>query len=151
MGALTSRPYSFTQRPWELYSCLVNPIIRDLNIVRIDFDKGKVIRVLPTRINKLYWLSDNLRFFIYKLMFSYNLRKLYNSSLCFGELAFYCNNIFPSYLYKININKFNSINLIYSNINLNYISSSKLLNSYFCNPLINFIIKYSFFRELNKV
>ncbi len=65
VGALTSKPYAFKARPWELSS--YNSI--DLSDafgsnVRIDVLGNKIVRVLP-RINKKIndcWISDKVRF-----------------------------------------------------------------------------------------
>lgn len=65
VGALTSKPYSFVARPWELSS--FNTI--DLNDImhvniRIDVRDTKILRVLPRLNSKLNenWVSDATRF-----------------------------------------------------------------------------------------
>ena len=65
VGALTSKPYSFVARPWELSS--FNTI--DLNDImhvniRVDVRDTKILRVLPRLNSKLNenWISDATRF-----------------------------------------------------------------------------------------
>jgi len=100
MGALTSRPYSFTQRPWELYSSLANPIFENLGVFfRIDFDKGRVCRVLPTRACDL-WVSDFFRFVIGNVSNDYFLRRIFSRGDRFSSSLTYFLNIFPSFLYR---------------------------------------------------
>lgn len=65
VGALTSKPYSFVARPWELIN--INSI--DLNDVmhmnvRVDIRDSKVLRILPifNSIIKENWITDLTRF-----------------------------------------------------------------------------------------
>ncbi len=65
VGALTSKPYRFTARPWELVS---RPSISPHDCVganlRLDIRGGKVMRALPQEneaVNEL-WLADRDRF-----------------------------------------------------------------------------------------
>lgn len=65
VGALTSKPYSFVARPWELSSFNtidLNDIIH-VNI-RVDIRDTKILRVLPRLNSKLNenWISDVTRF-----------------------------------------------------------------------------------------
>lgn len=65
VGALTSKPYSFVARPWELRS--INTIdlndIMHMNI-RVDIRDYKVIRILPifNSLIKEDWITDITRF-----------------------------------------------------------------------------------------
>jgi NADH-quinone oxidoreductase chain G len=66
VGALTSKPYAFNTRPWELKS-QNNIDIMDAvgSNIRVDFKDLKILRILP-RINKTIndeWISDKTRFF----------------------------------------------------------------------------------------
>lgn len=65
MGALTSKPYAFTARPWELRN--VKTIdISDTECVpiRVQLKGNKILRVLPLLNNytKSDWISDRTRF-----------------------------------------------------------------------------------------
>lgn len=65
-GALTSKPYAFTSRPWELRSVQSIDILDGLGSnIRIDFKESEIVRILPRRnfeINE-NWISDKIRFF----------------------------------------------------------------------------------------
>lgn len=48
VGALTSMPYAFTVRPWELFSVDSVDVMDSLGAaIRIDISNNKVVRVLP--------------------------------------------------------------------------------------------------------
>lgn len=65
-GALTSKPYAFTSRPWELRSVQSIDVLDGIGSnIRLDFKESEVLRVLPRRnleINE-NWISDKIRFF----------------------------------------------------------------------------------------
>lgn len=65
-GALTSKPYAFTSRPWELRSVQSIDILDGIGSnIRVDFKETEVVRILPRRnpnINE-NWISDKIRFF----------------------------------------------------------------------------------------
>ncbi|UAT43412.1 NADH-quinone oxidoreductase subunit G [Anaplasmataceae bacterium AB001_6] len=65
VGALTSRPYAFTARPWELKKFYSIDVMDGVgSSVRLDVKEQKVMRVLPVRndaVNEM-WLSDKSRF-----------------------------------------------------------------------------------------
>ena len=65
VGALTSKPFSFTSRPWELRSYNSIDIFDNMNSnIRVDVRGTKIMRILP-RVNTLInedWISDKIRF-----------------------------------------------------------------------------------------
>jgi len=65
VGALTSRPYAFEARPWELKKTLSIDVSDACGAnIRIDSRAGEVLRVLP-RVNddvNEEWISDKARF-----------------------------------------------------------------------------------------
>ncbi len=65
VGALTSKPYAFTARPWELRKAESVDVMDALGSnIRIDYRGREVMRVLP-RLNEAVneeWLSDKGRF-----------------------------------------------------------------------------------------
>jgi NADH dehydrogenase/NADH:ubiquinone oxidoreductase subunit G len=65
VGALTSKPYAFTARPWELNSIESIDIIDSLNSNIIVYIKNNTImRILP-KVNpeiNTFWISDMVRF-----------------------------------------------------------------------------------------
>ena len=65
MGALTSKPYAFTARPWELRSVKSVDIFDALgSTIRLDMRGLNVMRVLPSIQENLNeeWISDKIRF-----------------------------------------------------------------------------------------
>jgi len=65
VGALTSAPYAFIARPWELRKTETVDVFDAVGSnIRVDSRNGQVMRVLP-RINELVneeWISDKTRF-----------------------------------------------------------------------------------------
>ena len=67
VGALTSRPYAFTARPWELKKTESIDILDALGSnIRVDTRSGEVLRVMPRNNDDVNeeWLSDRSRFAI---------------------------------------------------------------------------------------
>lgn len=65
VGALTSKPYAFTVRPWELKSIESIDIFDAMGSnIRIDIKGSQIMRVLPKANNKInqQWISDKTRF-----------------------------------------------------------------------------------------
>jgi len=67
VGALTSKPYSFTARPWELTKTESIDVFDAIGSnIRIDSKGGQVLRVMPRvheEVNE-EWISDKSRFAI---------------------------------------------------------------------------------------
>jgi NADH-quinone oxidoreductase subunit G len=67
VGALTSKPYAFTARPWELTKAESIDVFDAVGSnIRIDSRGGQVLRVLP-RVNEAVneeWISDKTRYAI---------------------------------------------------------------------------------------
>lgn len=65
VGALTSRPYAFTARPWELHSTETVDVLDSTGAsIRVDSRGVEVMRILP-RLNESVneeWISDKTRF-----------------------------------------------------------------------------------------
>jgi NADH-quinone oxidoreductase subunit G len=65
VGALTSKPYAFVARPWELVRTESVDVLDAVGSnIRIDARDGQVLRVLP-RLNEAVneeWISDKTRF-----------------------------------------------------------------------------------------
>ena len=65
VGALTSRPFAFTARPWELGKTESIDVMDALgSAIRVDTRGREVMRILP-RVNELVneeWISDKTRF-----------------------------------------------------------------------------------------
>jgi len=65
VGALTSKPFAFTNRAWELRSVESVDILDGLgSSIRLDFRGSEIVRVLPM-VNESYnehWITDKIRF-----------------------------------------------------------------------------------------
>jgi NADH-quinone oxidoreductase subunit G len=65
VGALTSKPYAFVARPWELRKTETIDVMDAIGSnIRVDSRGGEVMRVLP-RVNEAVneeWISDKTRF-----------------------------------------------------------------------------------------
>jgi NADH-quinone oxidoreductase chain G len=90
VGALTSKPYSFTSRPWELNSVESVDVFDTLcSNIRLSVYGNKVKRILP-RINEQLnedWLSNKTRF-IYD---SFDLQRIASPLLNLNNLNHYYN------------------------------------------------------------
>jgi hypothetical protein len=65
-GALTSKPYAFTSRPWELRSVQSIDTLDGIGSnIRVDFKETEVLRILPRKNSEVNenWISDKIRFF----------------------------------------------------------------------------------------
>lgn len=59
-GALTSKPYAFRGRPWELVPVESTDFVEPTGSpIRLDLRSGRVVRILPQEGG---WISDRLRF-----------------------------------------------------------------------------------------
>lgn len=65
VGALTSKPFAFTSRPWELKSYNSIDVLDSLHSnIRVDIRGTKIMRILP-RVNSDLnedWITDKIRF-----------------------------------------------------------------------------------------
>lgn len=65
VGALTSKPYAFRARPWELRSFETLDIVDSLaSRIRIDIRGTEIMRILPSQNEEVNedWISDRTRF-----------------------------------------------------------------------------------------
>jgi len=65
VGALTSKPYAFNARPWELDSVESIDVMDAVGAnIRIDSRRGRVLRILPIENDAINeeWISDKTRF-----------------------------------------------------------------------------------------
>lgn len=66
VGALTSRPYSFIARPWELHHCESIDFLDSVcSNVRIEYLNNKLYRILPIYNKDINedWITNRVRFF----------------------------------------------------------------------------------------
>ncbi len=65
VGALTSKPYAFNARPWELDSVQSVDVMDAIGAnIRVDSRTGRVLRILPVENDDINeeWISDKTRF-----------------------------------------------------------------------------------------
>ena len=65
VGALTSKPYVFSARPWELSQTNSIDVMDGMGChIRLDSRDGKIMRILPREHDEINeeWLSDKARF-----------------------------------------------------------------------------------------
>lgn len=65
VGALTSKPFAFTSRPWELKSYNSIDVLDSLHSnIRVDIRGTKIMRILPRVNSELNedWITDKIRF-----------------------------------------------------------------------------------------
>lgn len=66
VGALTSKPYAFKARPWELKQVESIDILDSIgSALRFSVDNNKILRVLPVTNDLLNedWITDKIRYF----------------------------------------------------------------------------------------
>ena len=65
VGALTSKPYAFTARPWEIKTVETIDVTDSVGAnIKINFKETEILRVLPSLNDSLNeeWISDKTRF-----------------------------------------------------------------------------------------
>lgn len=150
VGALTSKPYAFTARPWDLKSIESIDVLDSLHSnIRVDIKGSRILRILP-KINEQLnenWISDYTRFSYesvqgFRIKYPYlSLNKSFFSFLDFDlflrlgwEQCIEFFNIF------INLKNFNLFNFFIS-------SGIGLFNSSFYYFISKFIKNSNFFIE----
>lgn len=118
VGALTSKPYAFLARPWELIDLkFIDIFDTTMSKIKINFRGLNVVRILPFVSEKLNeeWITDKIRF----SYDAYNLQRLVAPVFIFNNQFFYCswkNLLFCFKKFYLNNLKF----LYYSNKNSNF-------------------------------
>jgi NADH-quinone oxidoreductase subunit G len=146
VGALTSKPYAFVSRPWELKSIDSIDIFDSLgSSIKIDYKECKIVRILPRfdkfSINK-EWITDKIRFSYDSIYINRIIEPLLNNSGYFYHLTW--NHIIKkikSFFEKIHPSKICFV--IGNKIDIESIFSLKLLSDNF--GISKFIHDKSFF------
>jgi NADH-quinone oxidoreductase chain G len=159
VGALTSKPYSFKARPWELDTFENFDILDSLYTpIRIDRKNTEIIRILPT-INKNSnkdWITDKIRY-IYDSFNKFRLNSIVKS-LSLKNIKYEETNlnfIFNTFLIDHRQIKKNGQNPIikrrYTNLNKNsFCFNLSNLNDYFdLLSLKKTILKFNLYSNLN--
>lgn len=118
MGALTSKPYAFRARPWELENnynfWFYDSIFYNININILNLN---IERILPRYINELNlsFIPDSVRFFINK---SRVLSKVIFPLIKFKKKSNYFTKIIWPFFYYFNFNYLITANLLLKKINI---------------------------------
>lgn len=114
VGALTSKPYSFTARPWELNNIESIDVLDSLaSNIRVDFLNNKIYRILPI-YNKVLnedWITNKVRFFYD----SNNNQRLINPMLKVDDkfIIIQWNKLFYLFIYELFKKIHNNVFAIY--------------------------------------
>ena len=163
VGALTSKPFAFTARPWELKGIETIDLLDSLHSnIRVDIKGNRILRILPRLNQRLNedWISDFTRFSyesVQRFRIKYPYVSVSNKYLPFVDMelsmrmqweqCFEFSKIFFS------VNKINSFNLFASagiglfNINFFYFLHKIIKNSSFfieSIPLFNIDLRDSY-------
>lgn len=138
VGALTSKPYAFKARSWELQSMNSIDIFDSLgSFIRIDVKGNEIMRVLPRKNDLLNeeWITDKIRFFyegasINRLLFPIvrtNIKKdVFSLVHCSKEFAF---ELFIDFYHKAKQIKNKSIiGIVNDNMNLIDLLSYRIMS-----------------------
>lgn len=127
VGALTSKPYAFTARPWELKHTESIDILDSFgSSIRIDTKGDEVMRILPKLNDELNeeWISDKIRF-------SYDAFKLQRLTMPNIKINHQYLNVSWNYVYEYLIKYFiynNYKNIEFKSGNLIDLNSLYLFN-----------------------
>jgi len=164
VGALTSKPFAFTARPWELKSIESIDFLDSLHSnIRIDIKGNRILRILPKLNDKLNedWISDFIRF-SYESIQNFRIKYPYFSLNSFF-FPFMKTNLFLRFSWEqcfeffkifINFKNFNLFNFISGsgiglfNTNFFYFISRFIKNSTFSInslPAFNIDLRTSFY------
>jgi NADH-quinone oxidoreductase subunit G len=139
VGALTSMPYSFTSRAWELLYIRSIDILDSLcSSIRIDVNNNKVQRILPSLDGLINneWITNKIRFSYDSL----NIQRLNYPKIAINKKFIIIGWHFAVYLYlfKLYINRFNYIQAIcgpFLDLNSS-LFLKEFLNSFGCSNII---------------
>lgn len=129
VGALTSKPYAFTARPWELRKfASIDPLDCVGSNITIDLKETEIVRILPRFSETINndWISDKIRF-SYDSLKRLRIKENYiKNSNKFDKIQFFqIINII-----KTLINKKNVLIPIQANFDVQSLEFLKLLQNY---------------------
>jgi NADH-quinone oxidoreductase chain G len=153
VGALTSMPYAFRARPWELNFYSNIDFLDSLAAsIRLYIYSNKIIRVIPLLNESLNeeWITNKTRFSYDSLLINRNFYPKLNLYEKF--VVFSWDFVIHFLFYNINkyIFKYNDINCIIGNFIDLYsaLSIKSFFNTFGCNNII-FNIKFNFIYDFN--
>ena len=165
VGALTSKPYAFNGRPWELKSVESIDIFDALGtFIRIDYKESKIIRILP-KYNQNFtnqeFITDKIRF-CYDGIFnnrlskpleknSNNLFKIVSWDYIIRKLLILLHSNNPKKICFILGNNLDSESILSSKLLVNNFGISKIITDRFIKLSNTFSSNYTFNRNsINK-
>lgn len=141
VGALTSKPYAFLSRPWELKKIhTIDPFDSAGSNINIELKESEIIRILP-KYNKHInneWISDKIRFSYdgvkrSRINFFYKWENKHFTKIDIYQLFKFLKTLAtkkPKILIPINLNIDNtSLNMLNQLKNLSTIRIKKIINS----------------------
>ena len=160
VGALTSKPYSYNARPWELKSAESIDIFDALGtLIRVDYKESKIIRILP-KFN-LELITDKIRFShdgLFNNRLTQPLEKYINNNLksiswyqTIKKLLINLKSTNPKKICFILGNNLDSESILASKLLTNNYGISKIVHDRFIKILPTFLNNYTFTLEnINK-
>ncbi len=136
IGALTSKPYAFVSRPWEINSSeSVDFFDSFLSNIRIDERGLKIIRILPVSnsSNNEFWISDRIRF----CYSSQSNQLLLDNFIFYDDLVLRTSTQNISMLFYLSFSKINSITFEFG-------TPTSLEFQFFFSTFCNFFNKFFF-------
>lgn len=116
VGALTSKPYAFNSRPWELFKfACINVIDPLASYFSLNYKNNKIYRILPYRENDFLiteWIPDNIRFFYDGI----HIQRIKKPFYFFKFFSFFISLKKLLFIYKcfLSFNKKSKFNLLYN-------------------------------------
>ena len=160
VGALTSKPYSYNARPWELKSAESIDIFDSLGtLIRVDYKESKIIRILPKLNQEL--ITDKIRFShdgLFNNRLTQPLEKYINNNLksiswyqAIKKLLINLKSTNPKKICFILGNNLDSESIIASKLLTNNYRISKIVHDRFIKLSPTFLNNYTFTLEnINK-
>jgi len=129
MGALTSKPFAFTARSWELQKKETIDILDCFNTnIIIEFHGTKIFRILPNVNKNNFWINDTTRFFYDGLKRQRILTPMLYHNNVYYNVSWYR---LLKFLYNLNLNEYTINNVIGFNTCLESIYMLKILSNQF--------------------
>jgi hypothetical protein len=150
VGALTSKPYTFTGRPWELNSKIFLDFFDPFgNFIKVESRFNKIMRILPVSSDVGFvWITDKSRYFFdlidlnRSISPSYSFSKFLDIPVSFSYLSiFFSNMLSHSYSNNVSLLDFGSL------LDRRFYRGFKKYSALYFNFSSSLISQYSNFRD----